>query len=117
MNTVEEYINQAPEAIQGILRKVRQIILEEAPNAVESIAYMMPAYKTNGKPLVYFGASKKHLGFYATPTGHSQFEDRLALYKQGKGSVQFPYNKEIPYDLIREIVQFRIQENETISKK
>jgi uncharacterized protein YdhG (YjbR/CyaY superfamily) len=115
--TVDDYIAQAPEISRPIMDKVRQIIKEVAPDAEESISYMMPAYKTYGKPLVYFGASKNHLGFYATPTGHSQFKDKLSPYKQGKGSVQFPYAKEIPYDLIREIVLFRLMENEQYGKK
>ena len=71
----------------------------------------MPAYKTNGKPLVYFAGFKNHIGFYATPAGHEKFSFELANYKQGKGSVQFPLNKPIPYDLIKRIVEFRVKEN------
>jgi uncharacterized protein YdhG (YjbR/CyaY superfamily) len=71
----------------------------------------MPAYKMNGKPLVYFAAFKKHIGFYATPTGHAEFRDELSAYKQGKGSVQFPLDKPIPYDLIKQIVVFKAKEN------
>ncbi len=70
-----------------------------------------------GSPLVYFAAQKKHLGFYATPTGHEAFVERLSAYKQGKGSVQFPYSKPVPYGLIREIVAFRVQENSQNSRK
>ena len=110
--TVEEYIENAPEIAKPILKKMRELILEAVPEAEESISYMMPGYKTYGKPLVYFGASKNHLGFYATPTGHEAFADRLSKYKQGKGSVQFPYNQEIPYDLILDITLFRKEENE-----
>jgi uncharacterized protein YdhG (YjbR/CyaY superfamily) len=80
---------------------------------VESIAYGMPAYKINGKPLVYFAGYKKHIGFYATPSGHTEFADELSKYKQGKGSVQFPLDKPIPYELIRRIVAFRVNENTT----
>ena len=71
----------------------------------------MPAYKINGKPLVYFAGFKNHIGFYATPTGHAEFADELAKYKQGKGSVQFPLDKPIPYSLIKRIVLFRVKEN------
>ncbi len=116
MNPVEDYINRQPEEIRSILSKVRTIILQEAPDAEELISYGMPGYKLNGKPLVYFGAQKKHLGFYATPSGHEQFKEKLSAYKQGKGSVQFPYDKPIPYDLIREIVQFRVDENITFHR-
>ncbi len=77
---------------------------------MEGIAYQMPAYKIKGKPLVYFAAYKNHIGFYATPTGHSAFAEELSKYKQGKGSVQFPLDEPIPFDLIERIVAFRAQE-------
>ncbi len=110
MDEIKNYINNQPAEIIPILERVRSIILENAPNVTESIAYGMPAYKLNSKPLVYFGAQKKHLGFYATPTGHEKFTTELSCYKQGKGSVQFPYNKPIPYELIANIVKFRVYE-------
>lgn len=100
-----------PSEVQDILGKIRVLIKESAPMAVESMAYGMPAYKTGGKPLVYFAAFKNHIGFYATPSGHEQFAEELSVYKQGKGSVQFPVDKPIPYDLIKKIVLFRVKEN------
>ncbi|MBN2262706.1 MAG: DUF1801 domain-containing protein, partial [Prolixibacteraceae bacterium] len=75
------------------------------------MAYGMPAYKTYGKPLVYFAAFKSHIGFYATPSGHEQFAQELSAYKQGKGSVQFPTNQAIPYELIGRMVEFRVNEH------
>lgn len=111
MNTVDNYIAGFPKETQQILNKIRTLIVSLAPNASESIAYAMPAYKTNGKPLVYFAAFKNHIGFYATPTGHEAFVDELSPYKQGKGSVQFPLNQPMPYDLIARIVKFRVNEN------
>lgn len=75
------------------------------------MAYGMPAYKLRGKPLVYFAAFNKHIGFYATPTGHEKFATKLAKYKQGKGSVQFPLSEEMPFKLIEEMVKFRVKEN------
>ena len=109
--TVDEYIQTFPDDVQELLRKVRATIKEKAPDAQEGIAYGMPAYKTNGKPLVYFAGFKNHVGFYATPTGHAAFADELSKYKQGKGSVQFPLHQPIPLDLISRIVEFRLQEN------
>ena len=108
---VEEYLQQFEGVCRDRLSQVRQIILKEAPDAVESISYGMPAYKTFGKPLVYFAGYAKHIGLYATPSGHGAFEAELASYKQGKGSVQFPHNQPLPEDLIRRIVAFRTQEN------
>lgn len=111
MTEVEKYIYSFPEDVRNILLQIRQIVKEEAPDAVEGFAYQMPSYKTNGKPLVYFAGFKKHIGFYATPSGHTAFTDELAKYKQGRGSVQFRLDKPIPYDLIRQIVAFRVEEN------
>ena len=116
LKNVDEYIRSFPEDIQALLSKIRETIKEKAPEAVEEISYGMPAYRANKKPLVYFSAFKNHIGFYATPTGHTQFADELSIYKQGKGSVQFPLNKPIPYDLIGRIVEFRLKENENKAK-
>ena len=113
INTVEDYIKKLPDGVQGLLIKIQQIIKEKAPESVETISYGMPAYKLNNRPLVYFAAYKNHIGFYATPTGHQKFIKELSGYKQGKGSVQFPINEPIPYDLIGRIVEFRVKENET----
>jgi len=110
--TVDAYIATFPESTQLILRKVRSIIKNSAPEAIENIAYGMPAYKIKGKPLVYFAGYKNHIGFYATPTGHEAFAEELSKYKQGKGSVQFPLSAPIPYDLIKRIVEFRVKENQ-----
>ena len=115
--SVDEYITTFPEDIQKLLDKIRKTIIEKAPEAVESIAYGMPAYKTNGKPLVYFAGFKSHIGFYATPTGHSEFANELSKYKQGKGSVQFPLDKPIPFELIGRIVEFRVNENRSKTEK
>lgn len=108
--STDEYISSFPVATQIILQEVRKTIKSAAPNADESISYGMPAYKLNGKALVYFAGYKNHIGFYATPTGHSEFTEELAKYKQGKGSVQFPINEPMPLDLITKIVQFRVFE-------
>ena len=108
---VEEYLEQFEGVCRDRLAQIRQIILKEAPEAVESISYGMPAYKTFGKPLVYFAGYAKHVGLYATPSGHEAFAKELAHYKQGKGSVQFPHNQPLPEDLIRRIVAFRKEEN------
>jgi|SRR5512137_23718 uncharacterized protein YdhG (YjbR/CyaY superfamily) len=111
MNEIDDYISEFPADVQVLLKKIRKIIKEAAPEAVESIAYGMPAYKTNGKPLVYFAGFRNHIGFYATPTGHKQFSAELSKFKQGKGSVQFSLDKPVPFDLIKRIVEFRVVEN------
>jgi len=107
----EEYILQFPSETQHILNQLRELIKASAPDAVESISYGMPAYKTFKKPLIYFAGYDKHIGLYATPSGHSEFAEELSKYKQGKGSVQFPLDQPMPYDLIKRIVEFRVKEN------
>lgn len=107
---IDDYIAiQTPE-VQILLEQMRQTIKNAAPEAEELISYNMPAFKYHGM-LVYFAAYKNHIGFYATPTGHSEFKEELSMYKQGKGSVQFPLTKPLPLDLITKIVKFRVTEN------
>lgn len=107
MNSVEAYIDQFPESVQKILYQIRNLILTEIPEVEEKIIYAIPGYYLNKKPLVYFAGYKNHIGFYATPNGHEKFADELSYFKQGKGSVQFPLNQKIPYDLILKIIKFR----------
>lgn len=111
MKAIDQYILQFPEEVQNILNKIRKLIKENAPEAEETMAYGIPAYKTNNKPLVYFAAFKKHIGFYATPPVHRQFKKELSAFKKGKGSVQFPLNKAIPYLLIEAMVKYSLEEN------
>ena len=89
-SNVDEYINSFPKELTPLLRQIRQVIKQAAPQADEAISYGMPAYKLKGKPLVYFAAFKNHIGVNATPPGHAEFPKDLAHYKQRKGSDQFP---------------------------
>jgi len=107
---IDDYISRFPADIQAILQKIRAIVREAAPGAVEAISYQMPTFKLNGN-LVHFAAFKNHIGFYPTPSGIEQFDSELAQYKGAKGSVQFPLDQPIPYDLIRRIVLFRVEES------
>ncbi len=107
---IDEYIAGFPEVISIKLEQLRHTINKAAPDAKEMISYGMPAFKYHGI-LVYFAAYKNHIGFYATPTGHSVFKKDLVVYKQGKGSVQFPFDKELPLSLVSKIVKFRVKQN------
>jgi len=109
--TVDEYIRSFPLEIQEKLQTIRETILENAPESEERMAYGMPGYKLHGKVLVYFAAHTNHIGFYALPSGHTEFKKELAGFKQGKGSVQFQNNEPLPIDLIALMVQFRAAEN------
>jgi len=107
---VDEYISGFPATVQKKLTALRQTVKKIAPDAEEKINYQMPAYYLNG-PLVYFAAFEKHIGFYPVPSGILAFKEELSVYKQGKGSVQFPIDKPLPMKLIAEIVKFRVEEN------
>lgn len=109
-NDVYEYIMSFSKKKQDILKKIRTVIQEVAPNAEECISYQMPTYKQNGV-LLSFAVFAKHIGLYPTPSGIEKFKEELSKYKTAKGSVQFPLDKAIPYDLIKRITEFRVQEN------
>jgi len=116
---MDEYIRAFPESTQEKLQQIRNAIKVNAPGADETISYAIPTFKLNGKALVHFAGFKNHIGFYALPTGHKAFEKEFSVYKTGKGSVQFPLDKELPLDLIAKVVRFRIQEvleNKTLHK-
>jgi uncharacterized protein YdhG (YjbR/CyaY superfamily) len=107
---IDEYIAMFPKEIQRKLNDVRATIRKAAPKAEEAIKYAIPTFVLNGN-LVHFAAMKSHLGFYPAPDGISEFKKDLSVYEQGKGSVQFPYDKPIPLKLISEIVKFRVAQN------
>jgi uncharacterized protein YdhG (YjbR/CyaY superfamily) len=114
--TMDAYIASVPKEIQDILEKIRQTIRRAAPGAVEAISYQIPTFKLNGKNLVHFAAWKDHIGFYATPSGNAAFKKELAQYKVAKGSIQFPLEAPIPYDLVTKMVLFRVKETQVKKK-
>ncbi|MBI4734231.1 MAG: DUF1801 domain-containing protein [Rubrobacteridae bacterium] len=107
---IDDYIARFPVETQKILKELRRIIKEAAPEAEEKISYQMPTFALKGN-LVHFAAYKNHIGFYPTPSGILAFESELTQYKRAKGSVQFPIDKPLPYELISRIVKFRVNEN------
>lgn len=107
---IHTYIISQPITVRARLEEIRQTIKSVASDAQEVISYNMPAFKYHGM-LVYFAAFKHHIGFYSLPSGNNEFKKELSVYKSGKGSVQFPLDKPIPYALIKKIVKFRMKEN------
>ena len=107
---IDEYIAGFPPDIQTVLQKIRRVISEAAPGALETIKYRMPTFTMNGN-LVHFAAYKGHIGFYPTPSAIEHFKNELAAYRSSKGAVQFPVDKPVPFELISKIVRFRVQEN------
>ena len=107
---IDDYIAGFPSEIRELLERIRTTIRQAAPDAQETISYQIPTFTQNGN-LVHFAAFKRHIGFYPTSTGIEKFKEELSAYKGAKGSVQFPLDKAIPYDLISKIVTFRVKEN------
>lgn len=114
--SIDTYIAGFPMETQLILNKIRSTISDAAPQATETINYQIPTFTFNGN-LVHFAAFKNHIGFYPTPSGMTAFAKELSAYKGAKGSVQFPLDQPIPYDLIARIVRFRVKENEQKARK
>lgn len=107
MSGVEGYINQFDGIVRERLEQLRTLVRTQVPDATEALSYGLVGYKLNGKPLVYFGGFKHHIGFYATPNGHETFAEEFAKYKQGKGSVQFPLDQSLPIELIQRVIEYR----------
>lgn len=110
ITTIDEYIALYPHEVQVLLEKFRMTIRSVVPKATEAISYGIPTFKLNGKNLVHFGGYAKHIGFYPAPKGIEAFKDELSSYESGKGTVQFPLSKPIPFDLVKKIVAFRARE-------
>ncbi|MGX7204585.1 iron chaperone [Enterococcus pingfangensis] len=110
MSPIEIYINDAEKEQQPLLKELYQLIKEIVPaETTEKISYGMPTFYLK-ENLVHFGAMKKHLGFYPTPSVLTVFQEQLEDYKTSKGAVQFPYEQELPSDLIKKMVHFRLEE-------
>jgi uncharacterized protein YdhG (YjbR/CyaY superfamily) len=108
--SIDDYISKFPPEIQEILSTIRKVIKEAAPEAKEKISYQMPTFAQHGN-LVHFAAFKNHIGFYPTPNGIDAFKEELSGYKGAKGSIQFPMDQPVPYELISKIVKYRVAEN------
>ncbi len=109
--TIDGYISTFPADIQAILENVRQAIQKAAPEAAETISYGIPTFNLNGKHLVFFAGWKHHISLYPLPAGDEAFQQELSHYKRAKGTIQFPLDKPIPYDLVEQIVTLLMKEN------
>lgn len=118
-DSVDQYLSWFSGEIRERLILIRATLKQEIPEAEEVISYHMPAFRTT-EVLVYYAAAKKHIGFYPTNSGVSEFKKELELYQTSKGAIQFPHNKPLPIDLILQIAQFRflqVQSNPPKKKK
>ncbi len=111
ITTIDEYIASFPGEMQAVLEQVRQAIYHAAPQAVETMSYGMPTFDLNGKHVVFFAGWKHHISLYPLPAGDEAFQQELSRYKIGRGSVQFPLDKPIPYEFVEHIVILLLRES------
>ena len=109
--SIDEYIAEFSPETQKVLEELRALIRSAAPDATETISYAMPTFDLNGHHLVHFAGYQKHIGFYPAPSGIQAFKEELKPFESGKGSAQFPLGRPMPTDLIRRIVEFRVEES------
>lgn len=108
IETVDMYIASLSKENWQKIRMLRELVYTVCSDTQESMSYGMPAYKYHNKPLIYFAAFTHHIGIYATPIAHEKFAKQLAWYKQGKWSVQFPLDQDLPLDLIKNMIVFNM---------
>lgn len=111
--TIDEYIFGFPQDVQEILENIRGIIKKAAPKAQETIRYGIPTFTLRDTYLIYFAGYKKHIAIYPVPPGNPKFNEEISAYRSGKGTLQFPLDKSIPYNLIRKLVKHSLQDNLT----
>lgn len=110
MNDVNRFIEVQAGEVKERLQQIRAAIKVAVPEATESISYGIPTFQIEGRSMVHYGPGKNHIGFYATPDGHAEFDDELNRYKRGKGSVQFPLDQPLPLELIVRMSKFRSEQ-------
>src|SRR5687767_4773347 len=111
INSIDEYIDTFPEDMQTILKQVRKTIKAAAPEAGERISYGIPTFTLNDKYLIYFAGWKHHISIYPIPIGDDAFNQEIAPYVSGKGTLKFPTDKPMPLKLITKIVKLKVAES------
>ena len=117
INSIDEYIDTFPEDVQPILKQVRRTIKAAAPQAGEKISYGIPTFTLNGKYLIYFAGWKQHISIYPIPVGDDAFNQEVAPYIAGKGTLKFTIDKPVPLKLITKIVKLKVAENSSRADK
>ncbi len=107
--TVDEYIQVAPQEAQEKLREIRALLKKVVPNARETLKWGSPAFE-EGRILFSYSAYKSHLNFMPTGPAMEPFQEDLAKFKTGQDTIQFPYDKPLPKELIRKIAAFRAKQ-------
>ncbi|MDR0396315.1 MAG: DUF1801 domain-containing protein [Oscillospiraceae bacterium] len=107
INSVEDYIADQTEAVRPLLERVRETIRAAAPDATEKLAWGMPTF-WQGANLIHFAACNKHIGLYPGGEASAALAQRLEGYKTTKGSIHLPLDKPIDYQLITDVVRWKL---------
>jgi uncharacterized protein YdhG (YjbR/CyaY superfamily) len=109
--SVAEYIRAQRRSAQGTLRHLRQVIRKAIPNTAEGISYQIPAYKLDGRPVLFFAAWKEHYSLYPVSLRlYVALKDELSRYKVRKATLRIPWETPVPVGLIARIARFRAKE-------
>jgi uncharacterized protein YdhG (YjbR/CyaY superfamily) len=106
---VNDYIAGFPLPIRKKLKQLRSIIKAALPGSEEKISYAIPAYRTGSGFIIYFSGFKNHIGLYPAPAGSAAFNKKIAPYRQGKSTIRFLLDEDIPADLVTEVVKLRVK--------
>jgi uncharacterized protein YdhG (YjbR/CyaY superfamily) len=111
--TVDEYVASFPPETRSVLEEVRRAMRKAAPGTVETISYGIPTLTLNGRYVIYFAGWKRHIAIYPIPVGDETLERDIAPYRAAKGTLHFPLDKPIPYDLIERLTDAAIRARTT----
>ena len=117
VDSIDGYIAGFPPEVQALLEKVRGAIRKAAPDAQETISYRIPAFKLNGRYLIYFAGFKKHIGLYPVRADTAEFQQEIATYGAGKATLQFQLDQPLPVELIARVVKFKALQSRAAAKK
>ena len=108
---VDAYLAAVPEDQRSVLERLRETIRSAAPDAVEAIAYRMPAFRLRGRFLVSYAAFRDHCSLFPLSGGIlDELGDEVAPYRSGKGTLRFTVDRPIPTALVERIVRIRVRE-------
>ena len=115
--SVDEYVASFPPEIRDVLEQVRAAVHAGVPGGAEKVRYGMGAVMLGGRYAIHFAGWKHHVGLYPVPAFDDPLEQEVAPYRSKKDTVNFPYAKPVPYELItrmaEEIVRLRATADET----